>query len=65
MPEVDEVDLPMIHVLLEQIGETPPHDFLANAQIKAQIESAKREQQSAFATLPVVKGKVRRRSHGD
>lgn len=57
--------MPMIHVLLEQIGETPPQDFLANAQFKAQVEHAKREQMGAAAGLPIVKGKVRRRPNGD
>jgi hypothetical protein len=52
----------MIHTLLEQIGETPPQDLLANAQIKAQIEKGRREQQSTLAGLPTVKGKVRRRT---
>lgn len=65
IPEVDEVEMPMIHALLEQIGEIPPHDFLANAQIKAQAERIDRERQSALATLPTKKGSVRRRSHGD
>lgn len=63
--EVDAVEMPMIHVLLEQIGQTPPQDLLANAQLKAQIETAKREQQASIGSMPIVKGKVRRRSDGD
>ncbi len=64
IPEVDQVEMPMIHVLLGQIGETPPQDFLANAQLKAQVERAKQEQRSSLAGLPIVKGKVKRRNDG-
>ena len=62
--ECDALELPMIHTLLAQIGETPPQDLLSNAQVKAQAEMAKREQKSAMAGLPIVKGKVRRRENG-
>lgn len=57
--------MPMIFVLLEQIGEIPPSDFLMNAQIKARAESLKREQRSAIDSFPKVQGKVRSRTDGD
>lgn len=65
LTEVDEVEMPMIHVLLGQIGETPPNDFLVNAQLKAQMEHTKREQKSALSGLKVTSGKVRKRTDGN
>lgn len=50
--------MPMIHVLLEQIGETPPNDFLVNAQMKAQKKEFQRKQDEGFAEL---KGRIRKR----
>jgi hypothetical protein len=61
IPEVDEVEMPMIMTLLEQIGEMPSADLLANAQQKAAIESARREQQAAMSGLQIKKGRVRRK----
>lgn len=51
----------MIQELLKQIGETPPQDMLANAQMRAAMEKHKAEQRSTMQGLSVVKGRVRRR----
>lgn len=55
----------MLFCLLEEIGETPPQDFLVNAQIKAQMEQARREKLGAVSQFEVSKGKVKRRPDGD
>lgn len=57
--------MPTLMCLLDQIGEIPPHDFLAIAQLRAGQEAAEREQRNALGGLGVVKGKVRRRTDGD
>ena len=65
MPELDEVEMPMIFCLIDQIGETPPHDFLANAQMKAAQRKAMQDQKSALGQIGVTKGKVRRKKDGN
>lgn len=62
---MDAVEIPMLFCLLEEIGETPPQDFLVNAQIKAQMEQARREKLGAVSQFEVSKGKVKRRPDGD
>jgi hypothetical protein len=65
MPEVDDVDLPMLFCLMDEIGETPPQDFLANAEIKARIRKSEQEKKSSLQSFEMERGKVRRRNHGD
>lgn len=55
----------MLFCLLEQIGEMPPQDFLANAQVKAARENVRREQLGALAGFGAVKGRVKRREDGN
>lgn len=55
----------MIFCLMEEIGESPPQDFLANAQIKAAIQKQEREKMSAVSTFKSEKGKVKRRPDGN
>lgn len=65
MAEVDAVEMPMIFCLLDQIGETPPHDLLAVGEYKAAQREAERDKQGALSTFSVEKGKVRRKGNGD
>lgn len=51
----------MLFCLMQEIGETPPADFLENAKIKAEQLKIEREKQSALQTFKTEKGKVRRR----
>lgn len=60
--EVDAVEMPMLFCLMEQIGETPPQDFLVNAQMKAAAEKVETEKKGALGQFEVTKGKVRRRT---
>lgn len=55
----------MLMCLLDEIGELPPQDFLANAQMRATQIKLDREKKSALSTFNVTKGKVRRRPDGD
>jgi len=65
MDEVDAVKLPMLFCLMDEICETPPQDFLANAQLKAQMRRAEIEKKGALDTFKREKGKVRRPKDGD
>lgn len=62
---MDELSLPMVFCLLDEIGELPPSDFFDNAQAKAQREAMNREKKTALGSFSTVKGKVRRRKDGD
>jgi len=62
---VDDLELPMMFCLLEEMKEIPPADFLANAQLQAQVRKAKGEQKQTLGELGAVKGKVRRKKNGD
>lgn len=57
--------MPMLFCLLGEIGEIPPADFLAAAQMKAAQRQIESEKKGALQTMTVEKGKVRRRKDGD
>ena len=62
---MDDLELPMMFCLLEEMREIPPADFLANAQLQAQVKKAKGEQKQTLGELGAKKGKVRRKNDGD
>lgn len=57
--------MPMIHCLMEEIGEMPPQDILSNAQLKAAQQRAEAEKNAALAEFPIERGTVKRRGDGD
>lgn len=57
--------MPMLFCLLDEIGEQPPYDLMANAQAKAMERKEETDAKGSLQSFGAVKGKVRRRPNGD